>query len=339
MGLLRFLFALTVAIFHSRSSLVNNITTTDIAVHSFFILSGFYMAYIYREKYVHKKSSYVLFITNRLLRIYPLYWSVLLLIVGFALTKLIFYIGSEENIILRFIAFSTYERNWMIIENIFFIITPDYWIHSFKNPDFLVGPQVWSLQVEVPFYLLVPFILKDSPRTILIRLVIILIVVYGIIIPIHLFNPQSLIYLFLTNIIYFAAGITSYLIYIKKRSHTKPSVLPFVFIVSFLIVIPTMQIISPIYYMCLTLSIPSIFRYTKTNIFDKYIGSISYPLFIAHIFSGNLAAHIFHLQHNSALYSIMFVVAAIVGAVFLTYFVEKPVNTYRQMRLEHTEHI
>lgn len=334
MGILRFLFALTVVIFHSRTSLVNNITTTNIAVHSFFILSGFYMAYIYREKYIHKMSSYKLFVTNRLLRIYPVYWTVLLLIIGVALLKLLFHIGSEENVLTRLFAFSDYERNWKIIQNVFFIITPDYWIQPFKNPDFLVGPQVWSLQVEVPFYLLVPFILKDNPRTILLRIAIILIIVYALIIPLHIVSTQSLLYLFLTNIIFFAGGIISYLMYTMKIKYQKPSVLPLVFIISFLLILPTMEIMTNIFYVCLVLCIPSIFLYTKSNRIDKFVGSLSYPLFIAHIFFGSLVAHILHIKGDSLIYSVIFVITAIGGAILLTYVVDNPLNIYRQKRFE-----
>src|SRR5438874_948988 len=54
------------------------------AVYTFFIISGFYMAYILNKKYVGKKSSYFLFISNRFLRIYPLYWVIFLLTIIFS---------------------------------------------------------------------------------------------------------------------------------------------------------------------------------------------------------------------------------------------------------------
>ena len=43
------------------------------AVKIFFVISGFYMALILNEKYLLKTDSYKLFITNRILRLYPLY--------------------------------------------------------------------------------------------------------------------------------------------------------------------------------------------------------------------------------------------------------------------------
>lgn len=333
MGLLRFLLALTVALFHTNPAYVNNITSTDIAVHSFFIISGFYMAFIYRETYMHKVSSYKLFITNRLLRIYPLYWTILLLIVFVALTKLVLQWGSDENVLVRLFALPMYDRIWRIIQNVFFVITPDYWIQPFKNPDFVIGPQVWSLQVEVPFYLLVPFILRNHPRKILTTLTIILIVIYGLIFPLHILSEQSLLYLFLSNIVYFSAGIVSYLLYTKSKLSKTQQIFSFLFALSFMILIPTMQSISFLYYLCLTLCIPVIFELTKANTIDRFIGSLSYPLFISHIFFGSLVAHLLHIQQKTWQYPFIFVCSAFIGSVFLALYVEKPLNIYRRKRV------
>ena len=55
MGLIRFLLAIAVIIVHSTPILGNNLGA-DIAVLSFFIISGFYMAMILNEKYY--KSSF-----------------------------------------------------------------------------------------------------------------------------------------------------------------------------------------------------------------------------------------------------------------------------------------
>src|SRR5258708_29799955 len=75
MGILRLLFAISVVIHHEGSLWGYRLISADMAVRSFFIISGFYMALILREKY--PSGNYRLFITNRFLRIYPLYWVVL----------------------------------------------------------------------------------------------------------------------------------------------------------------------------------------------------------------------------------------------------------------------
>ena len=75
MGTLRFLLALVVAYGHFAVPL--SFPTSDIAVQSFFVISGFYMALVLNEKY--GPGSYWLFISNRLLRLWPAYFVVLIL--------------------------------------------------------------------------------------------------------------------------------------------------------------------------------------------------------------------------------------------------------------------
>jgi len=75
MGTLRLLLALSVAYGHLAVPL--RFPTSDIAVQSFFVISGFYMALVLNEKY--GPGSYWLFISNRLLRLWPAYFVVLVL--------------------------------------------------------------------------------------------------------------------------------------------------------------------------------------------------------------------------------------------------------------------
>lgn len=82
MGLLRFLLAISVVCAHcgsffGRISFVGG----EIAVQSFFIISGFYMSLVLDRKYdaAANLTNYKLFITNRLLRLYPIYWIILIL--------------------------------------------------------------------------------------------------------------------------------------------------------------------------------------------------------------------------------------------------------------------
>jgi peptidoglycan/LPS O-acetylase OafA/YrhL len=82
MGLLRLLLAVSVVLHHSGpifgNYLLGSFNGGSLPVNSFFIISGFYMGFILSEKYVAKNGSYFLFITNRFLRIYPIYWAVLI---------------------------------------------------------------------------------------------------------------------------------------------------------------------------------------------------------------------------------------------------------------------
>ena len=77
MGLLRICLALAVVSTHTHQRLFPfDMITAYFAVKTFFVISGFYMALILNEKYLTKANSYKLFITNRILRLYPLYLTV-----------------------------------------------------------------------------------------------------------------------------------------------------------------------------------------------------------------------------------------------------------------------
>jgi len=74
MGSLRFFLAFSVAF---AFGLPLGFPTSDIAVQSFYVISGFYMALVLNEKY--GPGSYWLFVSNRLLRLWPAYFVVLVL--------------------------------------------------------------------------------------------------------------------------------------------------------------------------------------------------------------------------------------------------------------------
>jgi len=79
MGLLRAALAMAVVLGHTLSGR-HRLMMIDpaAAVELFFIISGFYMGLILSEKYVGPKS-FKLFITNRLLRLFPTYLLVLVI--------------------------------------------------------------------------------------------------------------------------------------------------------------------------------------------------------------------------------------------------------------------
>src|SRR5260370_9516411 len=104
----------------SRAILGYFLVGGNISVNSFFIISGFYMAFILNEKYVGKNSSYRLFITNRFLRIYPIYWIILFF-----------------TILISWPSFVSYERSHnmviSLVKNIFLFPTIYYIFYQSKT--------------------------------------------------------------------------------------------------------------------------------------------------------------------------------------------------------------
>ena len=77
MGILRTILALAVVVYHSFKIFGLHMCGGQVAVESFYMISGFYMALILNEKYVGI-GSYKKFILSRFYRIFPVYWVVLL---------------------------------------------------------------------------------------------------------------------------------------------------------------------------------------------------------------------------------------------------------------------
>ena len=85
MGLLRVLLALSVVAAHSTPILGTSLVGGRVAVQTFFILSGFYMALVLDGKY-RGRGSYRTFLQQRFLRLFPAYWFVLVLALLYWLT-------------------------------------------------------------------------------------------------------------------------------------------------------------------------------------------------------------------------------------------------------------
>src|SRR6185369_7119929 len=292
MGLLRFLFALIVLISHAGLLFGGNIASSTIAVNSFYIISGFYMSLILDKKY-NKKHSKFLFWSNRFLRIFPLYWATLLVMLGFILVKFFFHVGNEDNAITHYINHAPqispvfFDLNLInyIVRNLTLIITYDYFLPNDSTPGYLLVQQAATLQVELLFYLIAPWLVSLSKKIFSYFFIIYACITFGIIIPLHLLS-YNLIYIFLSVLIYFLLGVGSYNILYKKiadkKVSTRKSLGIFATILLYLLffnIIP-LPIGNFIYYTLFFLTIPFIFKLTKSHVIDLFLGKLSYPIYI-----------------------------------------------------------
>lgn len=180
MGLIRFLLALSVVATHCGSIFGFQFVGGPVAVQSFFIISGFYMSMILNEKYTGVNNSFWLFISNRFIRLYPVYWVILLvtifayIILGFTTNWRVFpvfesYLSVKTNFIsfayLIFTHLVIFGQDIMMFMGISpgngsFYFTPKFWETTPQLHTFLFVPQAWSLGLELTFYLVAPFILR-----------------------------------------------------------------------------------------------------------------------------------------------------------------------------------
>jgi peptidoglycan/LPS O-acetylase OafA/YrhL len=318
MGLLRVLLAISVLLSHSskRFAFVGG----PLAVEAFFMISGFYISLILNEKYVTQKNAYWLFISNRFLRIYPLYWLILVLSIMLAL-----FIPGYNNkaLIGNAYAFNTYGNNLNLFTWAYLIITQaiilfqDFILFlgvnikngalyftsdfGFTNPKlfkFAFIPQAWSIALELYFYLMAPFLVRR--KIWVISLIILLSFALKYIGSTQHLDHDPWSYRFFPfELGYFLAGALAYHLYKKYLQHALVS--PIVnylmygglalFTVSFHYLHFTFK--AQIYLLAVFVCIPFLFKYTKSFKFDRFIGELSYPLYISHILVINLCHALF----------------------------------------------
>lgn len=369
-GGFRLLFAVAVIMSHSGSIFGYTLLNGDIAVESFFIISGFYMALILTKKYTGK-GSYKLFISNRLLRLYPIYWFILGVAVVLSIITLLWL---HHSFLL-----TTYIQNWniiniqtkffLIISNIFiffqdWILFFDFnpstgslvftWnskiLHPLLGQNFLFIPQAWTIGIELSFYLIAPFIVKLRSRDIsliIIASILIKILLYYL----GLFGGPWNYYFFLTELALFLVGILCYRLHeniainettfsiIAVNINKKIIYCLVFFLICFTIFynnIPNW--IIPVgceywgYLLVFSMALPFLFKLTKDSSLDRSIGELSYPVYISHWLLISLAGYTFGRYVNPDINNIVLILVCIIVSIGLNYFIQSPIDRYRQKR-------
>lgn len=357
MGILRVLLAIAVILDHSTPIFGLTLTGGKVAVQSFYIISGFYMSLILNEKYIDKNSSYKLFITNRILRLYPVYYTVVILILFISFMSGIFSGGKNWMWLSPYLEFSEIFKPgsfiFLIVSNtiifgqdICYFLGFDkltgslYFTENFRTsvPQtsiFLFIPQAWTISLEMMFYLVAPFIVKRNFKIILLLIV----CSFGIrffLINAGLNNDPWTYRFFPNEIALFLLGAISYRIYKKIRNiyiwnFYAYSILTFIFLITIFYGEFSFEYKDFIYFFLIFLLVPFIFLTTKDSKIDGYIGELSYPMYICHLFIFWMIVYV-KMPAPGGL-GIALTVTTIIFSIFLNEFVAKKVERFRQRRL------
>jgi peptidoglycan/LPS O-acetylase OafA/YrhL len=361
MGLLRFFLAISVVIAHGGSIFGINLLGGQTSVQLFYIFSGFYMTLILNQKYIGRNSSFKLFITNRLLRLFPIYWFVLILTFLFSITiifythgqnlnklnvyfessptifTLIYFISSQMFLIgLDLTSFLGFDIN---NGNLFF--TNNFHLTNPEVPSFLFIPQAWTLSLEIYFYLIAPLILRKS------KLFIFILMILSFLFRIYLyfnfnlkldpwtyrFFPTELFFFLLG---YFSFKLMNYFSNFNISYLAKKIIVFFSFFSIFIYeYIPDYKsFYSPFSYreififIVISLSLPFLFLFFKNNELDNKIGELSFPIYIVHM-SIIPFVNIFKFKHSS----LIVVIITILSAYLLNRYIGKPIENYRKSRI------
>ena len=372
MGLFRVILALSVVLFHVNGGNGYCITGGKASVQCFFIISGFYMSLILNDKYTDKssnKTSLLLFYTNRLFRLMPLYYFFLLVSL-FSLCLCLFLDISHYNSISNYCNINYFNR-LDITTKVFLIISQVLVIgmdlsnflginlnngslfisstalHNTPSWAFLFIPQAWTLSLEFYFYLLAPFFVKRTniPTTII---VIILCFIMRFFIYLYGYNYNPWTYRFFpTELALFLLGTLSYQLYLFLKSKNlfhnliSFSISGIIFILAFCYPFLPQQNSVPcffndaqlIFYSTVILGLPFLFHISKQNSIDRFIGELSYPIYLCHLiiipFFG------VPLVYSETAADILYILSfTIIFSIFSVIFIQKYVDNYRQRRYQ-----
>ena len=342
MGYLRFILAVFVVISHA-GSLHLPFGNYEIpifnfggrnAVCLFFIISGFYMSLILSGKY---QNSLKTFYVNRMLRIFPTYWVVLFL--G------IFFLGNDYLKIYDSLKETTFFTQIYFFFCNFFILGSDtaylisarpdglFWdpfmlSQSHNGMNFLVIPPVFTIAIELVFYIFAPFLIKSIRLNIFCLVIAILFHFYFL-----NTNNVNIIYqyhLLPSSFLYFSIGILAHKMYIKKELiFEKYGYMSFIIFATLILVIQ--PLISNILLLLFPFAIPYLFDLTKNNKIDRLIGNLSYPIYIVHYSVLKFCWDSGFSQVNIGLF--VLIVSILIG-VAIHFLIEKPIEKYRIAKIK-----
>ncbi|MCD6017246.1 MAG: acyltransferase family protein [Bacteroidetes bacterium] len=358
MGILRTILALAVVVYHSNKIFGLRMCGGQVAVEAFYIISGFYMALILNEKYIGP-GHYRKFILSRFFRIFPVYWIVLILALMLSLTGYAAF--DHPYYIARYISnydcLSGFTIFYFILENIivfgqdvlYFLRLDElcqpiltYNVLSFKHAgyQYLLVPQAWTISIECMFYLIAPFLVTRKLKW---QLVLVLL---GLITKFYFANIHYLCFdpwtyrFFPFEFAFFIAGSIAYRFYKYLQQKPVANIYGYaLLIVSVCGIFVYDEIKLPdepknsIYYLFILGSIPFIFLAFKDNKMDRYIGELSFSVYISHhlmvsIFRG----YFFSNPQYLYLYGYTVVFSSLILAFLLQILVIRKIEIYRQKR-------
>lgn len=362
-GVVRTFLALSVYLWHEGHGVLGfRGMDGQTAVESFFIISGFYMFMIMDGKY----SNYFLFLSNRLLRLYPAYLAVLVL-TAVALPVAHAVSGDWGCLGPKYCnSIQPYDQHWdalnpltqvflivshlsMLFQDVVFYLgsdspsSPLYWALTYRHTPaprlwtFMLIPQAWSISVEVYFYILIFFIHRLKTPWLM------AVVLLGVAIKLAIYmgdlpDPWGDKFFPAELPIFFLGGL-SYRLHkrmdgVDGRISAWVAAAFLLFMVSFQFI--DLPALAKTYLCCalLTIGLPFLFRHSGGDPVDRLIGELSYPIYIVHQLVIFMAPFLFGgwiAGEARCLAGLCLTVALAYG---LHAWINVPVEVFRRRRLE-----
>ena len=353
MGSFRLLLAAAVMLGHFAPLYPQHLPylmSSSAAVPAFYIVSGFLITLVLREKYRDRTG---LFYSNRALRIFPLYWAALAiyllvnwLVVDGHLPGDPAYPGASalwwwqrhhaENGIIATALLVLSNIAIVGQDMVLFIgkwpnlLNRDYFYHLFMY----VGP-AWTIEVEFCFYAIAPFVVRRGiiwPITLLAaslgaRLIAVFSGSTGYI-ESYDFPPFEMTFFMAGSLAYRAYG------YLRTQKSRWVSAYSFAACATigllsvFYLFIPFAR---PIYLLAVCICLPGIVLVGRRNPLDNVCGELSYPVYLLH------AVFTLWIIPGVTVWAEIIAVLATLGiSTMLVFGIDRPIEAIRQRRAERS---
>lgn len=351
MGTLRLFLALSVLNNHFQFAERGPWMYGPTAVAAFFIISGFYISMVLDQTY-HGYQALWRFYANRFLRLMPVYWVTLVIVVtaaksgSLAASSLFDPVNSIIN--------SGYGLNWHgriagIATNLWLfpntIFTMFSGFHTGSAWEALVSGQMYTVGLEIMFYAIAPFFILLNGRVFIAVLLVAAIVHFAPQWDIIRLVPFSLNlkwrpwqYEFFPSIlVFFLLGRAGYILSQKDFSKLIPTwlalersgwfALLIIFVLCTLFNVDLRGYTNTwqtwFFYISLALLIPWLFRASSRTRWDRFLGDLSYPLYVCHFL---VIAWLTHLGWTSVWTVLL---GVIIASVILRLCIDLPIERWR----------
>jgi peptidoglycan/LPS O-acetylase OafA/YrhL len=361
MGLLRVFLALSVVVCHANAPFAQYLIWADVAVKLFFIISGFYMSLILSGKY--RKDRYWFFYSNRMLRLYPSYLIAFLLTLGVAFAAEALPNAPERSALVaellhRFTGgptqLSAAELAAVLVPNLFLfgsdIIFLFYhsvmygWEFTFglsgthagavRTGVYLVVSPAWSIGVELWFYLIAPVLVRFKT--------VFVVMLAAASLALRLWmdwrHPWSTYFFFPAALCFFLFGVLAHRFWASStfKRIAMPSLTWKITIAGLILLIlryafPGYRNYPELIYAVLICAMPFIFEAFKNIPWDRWIGNLSYPIYLLH--TAVIAAFHNYLGSLNVIAVGAVGTVTILLAVLVNVSVDEPLERYRQRRV------
>lgn len=345
MGMVRVALALAVVLSHLPLASYKFLSG-GLAVQAFFIISGFYMALVLSGKY----KDVGLFYSNRLLRLFPTYF----VMVALTIMVVYFFNGSvtiNPELVDRIMQDPVtaivmgIENLIMVGQELLFWFSIDEsgaLVFDARGPlpseDVVVGwqglfvPQAWSLSMELMFYAIAPFLARAGWKwiaaicaaSIALRLSGAWLEGVDYLLWQGRFFPTAL-FLFLLGML--AHQALPFVAKLPKAVGWAMALATLAFIVAFSLLGWTDVRMRWVVYAIFFVTTPFIFHAFKDNALDRWIGDLSYPIYMTQLFVIGLV-----LVYEPPFGMWIGIFGTIAMSVLVLLLIDHPLDRWRQRR-------